>query len=45
MKYRDAYASVSNAATLGYINNNKDMENDGIHLTDMGIKVIGYDIN
>ena len=45
MEYRDVYASSNNTATLCYINYKKDMENDGIYLTDMGTIFIGYDIN
>ena len=44
MEWRDVYASGSNTGTICYINNNKDMENNGIYLTDMGTKFIGYDI-
>ena len=35
-------AAGKNAATLHYILNNKDMENNEIYLTDMGIRLCGY---
>ena len=44
IEYGDVYDSGSSPATLCYIKNNNNMENDGIYLTDMGIKFIGYDI-
>ena len=42
MAYGCICASGANAATLHYINNNKDMENGDIYLTDMGIRLLGY---
>ena len=42
MAYGCICASGVNAATLHYINNNKDMEDKEIYLTDMGIRFLGY---
>ena len=42
MAYECIGASGSNAATLHYILNNRDMKDGDIYLTDMGINFLGY---
>ena len=42
MAYGCICASGSNAATLHYVLNNRDMEDGDIYLTDMGIRFCGY---
>ena len=42
MAYGCICASGTNAATLHYILNNRDMESGDLYLTDMGIRFLGY---
>jgi len=42
MAYGCICASGANAATLHYVLNDKDMKNNDIYLTDMGIRFLGY---
>ena len=42
MAYGCICASGSNAATLHYVLNNRDMQSGDLYLTDMGIRFCGY---
>ena len=42
MAYGCICASGANAATLHYVLNNRDMKDNDIYLTDMGIRFLGY---